>query len=175
MEKADNKNFTGKSKKFNIIDFILIIFIAAAVLILVYIMLGNNLFSRGEDVTILYSIQVDLIKDELVYSIEDRLMPGTKILDSVRNEEIGEVYHVKREPALEYTDDKETGVVRRVPFPDHSKVIITVKAQSKKEKVKYMVNGKAIMVGIPIHFRTPELVSVGNCIYLEELKENSDD
>jgi len=170
----DNRKLSERQKrtyKFNVIDFALIVIILAAVALLVYIMLGNNLLKGKEDTTILYTIEIDLLKDELVTSA-NQITPGTKITDSVRGYEIGEVQKVTVTDAYQNRTDMETGVVNSKPFPKHSKVTITVKTKCVREKAKYVVNGKIIMVGVQISFRTPYFMSYGTCKYLEEINED---
>ena len=159
-----------KAYKFNIIDFLLIVLIIAAVSVLAYIMLGTNLLTGSEDKTILYTIEITLIKNDFIPAL-NKITPGTKIIDSVRSYDIGEVQEVKITPAYSNNTDMDTGVVYNKPYPDFSTVRITVKAKCKKEQAKYVVNGKTIMVGVAVNFRTPYFIGYGNCIYLEEITE----
>ena len=160
-----------EKRKFNIIDFILVVFIVAAASVLVYIMLGNSIFSGSKDATIVYTIEISLLRNEFLPAIE-QMVPGTEVTDSVRFHEIGKVQRVEISDAYENETDLITGVVNRVPYPDHSRVRIIVKADAKIEDgFKYVVNGRTIMVGIPVHFRTPSFVSHGMCVYLDILNE----
>ena len=154
-------NNRKKARKFNIIDFILIVFIAAAAAVLLYVMLGNSLFARNEKITMVYDIEVDIIKNENIALVSQ--MPGCVFTDSVRGNEIGIVQSVRVEDAYQNNTDLETGVVYRKLHLDHSKVIITVKADFTKTGPRYMVNGKNIMVGVRVDFRTPYLISYGYC------------
>jgi len=172
----ENKNFSEsarpkKSYRFNIIDFILMVLIIAAVSVLIYIMLGSNLLTGSEDTTIIYTIEMTPVRNELIPSIS-QITPGTRITDSVRRNNIGEIQEVKISDAYSNNTDLETGVVYRKPYPDHSRVLITVKAKCKKEKAKYVVNGKTIMVGVQVNFRTPYHVNYGNCVFIEEISED---
>jgi len=170
----DNRKISEKQKKiykFNIIDFVLVMIILAAVAVLLYVMLGNNLLAGKENTTIIYTIEIDLLKNELV-TAANQITPGTKITDSVRGYEIGEVQSVKITDATQNRTDLSTGVVSSKPFPNHSKVIITVKAKCVKEKARYVINGKTIMVGVAISFRTPNFISYGTCTYMEIINED---
>ena len=171
----DNRKFAERQKrayKFNIIDLVLIIVILAAVAVLIYIMLGNSLLAGKEETTIIYTIEVPQIKNELIPAINEMSEPGTKVIDSVRNFEIGEIVKVQIEDVFSNEMDPEAGVVFRKPYPDHSKIIITIKAKCIKNKVRYTINGKTIMVGVQMNFRTPTFVSYGNCTYIVEVNEN---
>ena len=173
----DNRKFSEKAQKaqkkaykFNIIDFLLIAVIVAAVSLLVYVMLGNDILGGSEDSTILYTIEIPLIKNDFLSSVH-LMTKGTKIIDSVRTNELGEIQDVKITDAVALTTDLETGVVREVPYPEFSKVVITVLAKCKTvDKVKFVVNGATIMVGISLNFRTPYLVSYGTCTSLVEVE-----
>ena len=163
-----------EKRKFNIIDFILIMAIAAAAALLVYILLGNNIFSGNEDATIVYTIEMRLVRNEFIPALL-KMGPGTEMIDSVRNHEIGEVVEVIIEEAFENETDMITGVVNRVYYPDHSRVRIKVKAEVViEEGFKYVVNGKAIMVGIPVDFRTTYFMGHAMCVYLEEIDEDKE-
>lgn len=174
----DNKKISNpigigrkKTYKFNFIDFMLIIIIIAAVSLLIYIMLGNNLLVGSEDTTILYTIEIPLIRKDFLGSVH-LITKGTTIIDSVRSYNIGEIQDVKVTDAYSNTTNLEDNIVISKLYPDHSKVTITVKAKCKKDKASYVVNGKTIMVGTRLDFRTPYLVSYGNCVAIEEIKED---
>jgi len=172
----DNKKIADsasqkKTYKFNFIDFVLIVVIIAAVSLLIYIMLGNNLLMGSEDTIILYTIEIREIRNDFLGSI-DLLTKGTTIIDSVRSYNIGEVQKVTVTDAYANATDLENGVVVSKQYPDHKKVTITVKAKCKRDKAKYEVNGKIIMVGTRLDFRTPYLVSYGNCVDIVEINED---
>jgi len=169
---SDSNNISQKKAyKFNIIDFILIVIIIAAVSLLIYIMLGNNLLAGSENMKIMYTIEIPLIHKDFLTSAH-LITKGTKIIDSVRGYDIGEIQEVKITDAFSNTTNLETGVVERKQYPDHYKVTIVVKADCKKDKAKYEVNGKTIMVGIRLDFRTPYLVSYGNCVDIKPINED---
>ncbi|MCL2813922.1 MAG: DUF4330 domain-containing protein [Oscillospiraceae bacterium] len=168
---SDHAGITQKkARKFNIIDFILIMVILAAVALVVYIMLGNDVLGGSEDTAILYTIEIDLIRNDFLSSAH-LMTKGTKIIDSVRTNELGIVQDIKITDAFALTTDLEPGVIIEAPYPDYSKVVITVLAKCKKDKIKFVVNGQPIMVGMSINFRTPYLVSYGNCTSLAEADE----
>ena len=108
-----------------------------------------------------------MIKNEFIADIDK--MPGSRITDSVRHYDIGEVVSVKVDEAYQNKIDLETGVIYRRVHPDHSHVIIRVKADFTKSGPKYMVNGKNIMVGVRVDFNNPYLTSYGNCVYMEKV------
>ncbi|MCL1792937.1 MAG: DUF4330 domain-containing protein [Oscillospiraceae bacterium] len=159
-----------KAYRFNIIDFVLIAIIIAAVSLLVYIMLGNDIFGGGETSNILYTIEINPIKNDFLSSAH-LITKGTKIIESIRTNDLGEIQDIKITDAISLTTDLETGIVKETLYPDFSKVVITVLAKCKKDKIKFVVNGETIMVGIQINFRTPYLVSYGTCTSLVETDE----
>ena len=183
-DKNDNKEFSeqaGNSKnhknkreyKFNIIDIILILVVVAAAAALIYVMGGNSLFAGDETVELLYTIEIPLIKNELIPAI-NKIEAGTRVTDSVRSYFIGEVQDVKVDAAFTNTINLDKNVVERNPYPDYSRVTIQVKAEKViKDKSGYSVNGKTVRVGERIDFRTPYFVSYGNCIAVAELPKNN--
>lgn len=161
-----------KEYKFNIIDAALILIIIMAAAALIYVIAGNDIFSNNEDVTILYTIEIRMIKDEFLPSIREMAQTtGTKITDSVRSYDLGEVQQVKIDTVFTNSTNMIAGVIERKAYPDYSKISLTAKAKCKKEKGGYSVNGKSIMVGEQIDFRTKYLISYGYCVAIEELPE----
>ena len=171
----DNNGFEaakGQKKiyKFNAADIFLILLIIIAASVLIYIVAGTGLFSGGEEITIEYTVLIPMIKNEFLPAV-NRLAAGDRFTDSVRMYDIGEIQSVKIMEALENSTDRVNGIVRRVAFPNHSRVQVTVRAKAKKDGVNYSINGRIIMVGMQVHFRTNDLVSYGTCIALEHVKE----
>jgi hypothetical protein len=81
---------------------------------------------------------------------------------------------VKISEAFANVENISKGIVEEKPFPDYSRVLITVRAKYQKEKMNYSVNGKIIMVGVTINFRTRHFISYGTCIAMEELDETEE-
>ena len=167
----ESKEFVKKTHRFNIIDIFLIIIIGAALGVLVYILMGNNLISNSQNATILYKIEIRMIKNAMLPDIR-KIQAGNEILDSVRNQSIGVIQEVEIEDAYLNVENQVTGIVEQVLVPEHSKIVITVRAQAEKSDIKYFVSGKNIMVGIPIDFRTPHFINSGYCINFEEIENN---
>lgn len=169
----ENREFGNKQPhKFNIVDVFLIIIIAAAIGILVYILMGNNLIKSSQNITILYKIEIKIIKNAMLPDIK-KLQAGNEILDSVRNQPIGAIYDVEIADAMFNLENNVTGVVQEVLHPEHSTVTLTVKTQCEKTDIKkYYVGGKNIMVGTRIDFRTQNFIYSGYCIYLEEIEND---
>ncbi|GHV10702.1 hypothetical protein FACS1894219_00630 [Clostridia bacterium] len=172
--KKPQTNASQSKYSFNIIDIILIIAIIAAAAVLLYIVAGKGLFSNDDEIEIQYTIEIQLIKNEFRQSI-NKLTPGTKIIDSVRSNDIGEIVSVSIDDAVVNAVDRNTGVVKRTPYPDHSKVRIVVKTKCKWDGVNFSANGKLIMAGVRIDFRTPYFISSGFCVTVEELTHDTSD
>ena len=173
MESKEFSETSGSRKKeyrFNVIDGVLILVILAAAAALVYILAGNNILSGGKNVGILYTVEIPLLKNEFVSAV-NQMQQGTEMTDSVRGYNIGEIQAVKVDAASTNSDNPTKGVVEQKPYPDYSKVTITVKAQAAKGPGGYSVNGKIIMVGELVDFRTPYFVSYGYCTSVQEMAE----
>ena len=154
--------------KFNIVDIILILIVITAAAALIYVLGGNNLFAGDDVVDLLYTIEISMIKNELVPSI-NQIQPGTKVTDSVRGYFIGEVQEVKVDAATTNSFNMDKGVIEKKPYPNYSKVHIIVKAAKvEKSTAGYSVNGKIIMVGERVDFRTPYFVSYGYCVAVDD-------
>ena len=170
----ENKEFSTpinqkKLYKFNATDVFLILIIAIAAAILIYIVAGTDLFMRGDEVTIQYTIEIPLIRNEFLPAINN--MQGEQITDAVRGYNLGVVHQVRILDGMADGEDRVHGVVRRVPYPDHWRVFITVRAQARRNYPRYFVNGRNIMVGVQMFFRTPHFTGYGNCIELTEITE----
>jgi hypothetical protein len=174
----ENREFSAiknhkKPYKFNVMDVFLILIIIIAASVLIYIVAGTGLIFGGEEVSIQYTIDISHIRNEFLPAI-NRITPGDKITDSIRGYDIGEIHSVKITEATSDTDDKNQGIIRKVPHPDHSRVQITVRAKAKQEgnaKNNY-VNGRLIMVGVQMFFRTQHFTGYGNCVELIEITED---
>jgi hypothetical protein len=89
--------------------------------------------------------------------------------------DIGVIQKVSISEAIENATNRNLGIVQRTAYPNHSHVLITVQAQARMDGVNYSVNGRTVMVGMPIHFRTPNFVSFGTCIDIREITEITED
>jgi len=165
----DNREFSAakSQNKFNATDVFLILVIMIAAAILIYIVAGTGLFARGAELTIEYVIEIPLIRNEFLPAINQ--MQGERITDAVRGYDIGVVHQVRILDGMADAEDRVHGIVRRVPYPDHSRVFITVRAQAVRNYPRYLVNGRNIMVGVQMFFRTPHFTGYGNCVELTEI------
>lgn len=173
----ENKEFSTEVKnpksphKFNITDAVLILIIIIAAAVLLYIVLGTRLFLGGEEVAIQYTIEITPIKNEFVPAIS-KLMPGDKITDSIRGYDMGTIKKVQISEAYENVENRDMGIVQRTLRPNHSQVLITVEAKAQKDSkdINYLINGKIIMSGMQLYFRTQHFVNYGTCIDFTEVK-----
>ncbi|MCL2099001.1 MAG: DUF4330 domain-containing protein [Oscillospiraceae bacterium] len=152
-----------KSYKFNITDVFLILIITGAASVLIYIVADTGLLFSGEEVSVQYTVEIPLLRNEFLPAI-NRITRGDKITDSVRGYDIGEIQSVGIFDGMANTEDKITGIFKRVSFPDHSRVLLTVRTKAKYDEPNYYVNGKLIMVGVQIFFRTQHFTGYGNCV-----------
>ena len=173
MENREIIKTANKAHRFNFIDLLLLIIIIAAAALLVYILLGHNILGGNEDVTILYSVEMNIIRDIYIETLKETdlsELKGTRVIDSIKTYDIGEIWDLKITDAYQNQKDS-SGEVKKQHFPDHSKITLTIKANCKKVNDKYMINGSTIMVGEAIYFRTPYLVSYGYCVAIEEINK----
>lgn len=171
MDNIESKELGRKPNKFNIVDALLLIIIVAAVGVLAYIFLGNTLIKGSQNTTIEYKIEIEIIKNDMLPEIK-KLQEGAEIFDSVRNQPIGKIKSVEIEDAYKNVSNTVTGVITRVPQPEHSRIIMTVQSKCEKTDMKYYIGGKNIMVGVKIDFRTYYFINSGFCTDLEEVKDS---
>jgi hypothetical protein len=167
----ESREFVKKTNKFNIVDIFLIVIIIAAMSVLIYVLMGNDLIASSQNTTILYKITVEIARNDFLPSVR-KLQKGDEVLDSVRNQVIGSIYEVEIEDAYMNVPNLYTGVVERILHPGHSKITLTVKVKCQKD-INYYIGGRSIIVGTRIDFKTPYFTYSGWCTYLEETDADS--
>ena len=170
MDKKDKK----KAYKFNITDAFLVAVIVVAALVLVYIVAETGLLQGGEEIYILYTIDMWILSNDFLPAISriPRGANGANITDNVRGNTLGVIQDVKISYAFEETTDLTRGIVRSVLHPDHSRVQFVVRARAARDGPNYRVNGQIIMVGVPLHFRIGQhFTGSGVCIAFDYCPE----
>jgi len=162
----NNLNATKKPYKLNITDVFLIVIIIIAASVLVYVVAETGLLRSGDEVYIVYTIDIPIIGNEFLRGI-NRISPGDRIIDGSSGNDIGEIQQVRVSEAFENTIDLNTGIVRRAPHPDHSRVQLVVRARATGGEPNFFVNGRVIMTGIQMYFRTRHFTWYGTCIDID--------
>ena len=129
--------------KFNIIDFIAVFLIIAAICTtVVFFLLGKGLFTQS-NTEIEYVISIDYIPTDFINNIS----VDTEIYDQNTSFLLGRVVNIDLSVITE----------------DYSSMKLQVRAQAEEEHGVLYVNGIAMKSGSHIAFRTPDLMYDGVC------------
>ena len=177
MNNNINNNSAVKSKKtkrkFNIIDFLILIIIIAVVGVCIYAVVSwSNIKSLWSTSTVelQYTVEFRGVDKEFV----DKIKVGDTVTDAVSKNQLGVVNKVdNQEPytVLDYKvstdpDAKEEKISSElVQEPNKFNVTVYISASAEYESgIGYTINGRRIAVGEMIEMRFPEFSSVGYCI-----------
>jgi len=156
------KNEAKKSVRLNLIDYFLLLVIAAAIAGMAYIYLNGGGGGTGK-VELEYTIEVSMVKNELLPEI-GKWKAGDSVTESARVYALGTVVSVELEDAYILSADMDAGIIRKEYYPKEpgfSRVKLTVRVEAERREGIYYVNGNKLAVGLPVHFRTPWLVGSG--------------
>ena len=153
---------TKKSFRFNIIDAIIILFIlfagAAAVYFLLFRGIGN---AESKNFTAEYVIESKEIRSEFVNLIKT----GDKIIDSQKNEIIGEIISVEYTPSTRTTVNTVTGELIKSTVPERYDVYITISSDDVSYSGNYKIAETVdLFVGSDFSYIVPSYEGVGSCI-----------
>ncbi len=153
-----------KRKKFNIIDFLLIVFVLVIIAALVYVFLPSSIikFITADTTTaIQYAVEIIGVDEEYI----DNIAEGNVVNDSVSKSPIGTVVAVDsstqyRQLQLQEENGEMAGVLS--PVQGKRNVIVTISADAYfTEGEGYSVNGTRIAVGEKINLKFPNYY--GDC------------
>jgi len=169
--KTNRNNAAKQKRKFNIIDFFILLIIVAVVVALVYAFSPWSQIKKlwkPNQTTIQYAIELKEVDDEFISLIK----AGDGVINSVTKSSMGTVDRVgepTRSTVLNYTSeegDTYKGIL--VEKPDKYDIIVYVTATAEYEKgVGYTVNGSRIAVGEELFFRFPHFEYSGYCIAVD--------
>ena len=159
-----------KKSGFNIIDALLIVIVLGAVGVLTYVLSGVG--ASGGSVDVIYTVEIPIIQNAIAEQAM-KYKEGDVVIDTVKSFTIGEVISFTKEDAYQAVTDLKTGVSTMQKYPDHSKIVMTVRATCTMENDAYMIKGYRIGVGTQVHFRTPSIINYGYCTSLSEVAPES--
>ena len=178
---ANNANSKQRSnRKFNIIDFLVIVIIVGVIAVSVYAVLSwSNIKSlwATSSVELQYTVEFRGVDKEFINKIKE----GNVVTDAVSKNQLGHVYSIEsieKYTVLDYIkteipneDGKSVattynGVLSE--YPDKYNITIHISSTAEYEKdVGYTIHGRRIAVGEKIEMRFPEFSSVGYCIAID--------
>ena len=154
-----------RTRRFNLIDALLILIALALVLALIYLFAPfswiKNIATKDTQ-KIQYTVELLNVEETFI----DKIQSNDVIVDSVSKNNLGTVtlvdYNTKYSE-LQYVNQQ--GVL--VEYPNRYNVVVTVTATADYVSGEgYSVNGTRIAVGEKLFLRFPDFVSEGYCIGL---------
>lgn len=188
----NNKN---KRFRFNFFDVMIILLVLAVVGVMYYYTTARNSVLSNTETTIEYVVELKTVKAEHINNI----IKGDKVVETVRDQQIGEVVKIDVVPSYSIETNMITGESYISTYPDISKNIdvenedifeegflpseseeinpeydyynvrVTVRSNVKKSDNGYKINGFDVIVGELVHFRVPKYVTSGYCISINEI------
>ncbi len=184
-----------KSKyRFNIIDVLLILVLAAVAAVIYYFVSARVASGAESDKKIQYTVEVRTVDKDYVDNIE----LGNTVIETVRNRTIGTVVGVDVGPSWQITTNTLTGEMSKQYYPpinapvqepeeedsseedvitppeellyDYYNVRITIEAEADYTGSSYSIGGYEVVVGENVYFRTPHFTSNGYCVSLEAVE-----
>ncbi len=157
-----------KKHRFNIIDALIIIVIAAIIAVAAFFLLRDKPEEVKEDtVTIEYVVEFRKVRDEF----KDNITEGDTVIDSVAKYYIGEVVDVNSGPAV-FTNGNSIYEGKAVvgTYPGYSDIRATVVCEAViGGNGRYVLSGGySVSVGSRVDVRTPNYNGTGYCISLRE-------
>ncbi len=158
-----------KKHKFNAIDAVILIVIAAVIGAAVFFFVTGEFGGASDTVTLEYVVEIRTIRDDYV----DNFKIGEQIIDSVARFNLGKIVAIEVEPATFNGNDLTTGTLKVYEYPEHSDVTLTVVAEARLgENGRYIVgDGFDISVGTAVYMRLPNYTGVGYCTHFREMEE----
>ncbi|MBQ8369672.1 MAG: DUF4330 family protein [Clostridia bacterium] len=153
---------TGRKVKFNAIDAVILIILAAVVGVLLYIFVFSAKETTTPDVTtrtIQYVIEAQNLDDHFDQLIEN----GQPVQDAVGRKSIGKVVGVQAVPFEKITFNYETGKETVSAAEGRISLRITIEAEVTETDRAFTVDGCEIRVGQQYSLILPEMYAVGYC------------
>ncbi len=149
--------------RFNAIDALIVLVIAAAVFVLLYVFIfsgrGTQTAAEVNYTTIQYVVELQNIDEHL----EDAVKKGQLVEDAVERKKIGTVSGVQAVPFEKITFDYENGRETTAAVDGKITLKITIEAQAVETDRAFTVDGCEIRVGQQYSLILPDLYGYGYC------------
>lgn len=147
-------------RKFNIVDFLVLVLIAAIIGLAVYaVVYWTNIKSLWATDTMddfQYAVELRGVDQEFI----DKIKNGDTVIDGVSKNQLGTVDRVDK---IEKHTTFDNGAL--VEHPDKFNITVYISTPAEYEEgVGYTVNGRRIAVGEIIEMRFPNFASVAYCV-----------
>lgn len=178
----------NKSKKkygFNIIDVLIILLVIAIGVVLYYYMSARNTLASNLEVDVEYVVELKVVDAEFT----DNFNIGDKVVETVRDQQIGEIVNVEVTPAYNVATNTDTGEMFISYYPqiesdtegntegteepkyEFYNIKVTVRDTFKRSDKGYKKNAFNLVTGQLVYFRIPGYIGEGFCIATNEINE----
>lgn len=152
--------------RFNAVDMLILLVIAAAVLVLLYVFVfsdrGTQTAAETNYTTIQYVIEVQ----NLDASYEEAVKKGQPVEEAVERKQIGTIVGVQAVPFEKITFDYENGRETTAQVDGKITLKISIEAQAIETDRAFTVDGYEIRVGQTYSLILPNLYGYGYCTEL---------
>lgn len=159
-----------KKLRFNLIDLIILLVIAAAVFLLLQVFVfsgSNNQVDEVNYTNISYVFEIQKVDSRF----DDLVEVGQPVQDAVERRNIGHVTGVQVVPYQELTFNAEEGIETVADFENAITLKITVEATAVESDQAFTVDGCIIRVGQQYSLALPNMYCVGYCTYIGNVRQ----
>ena len=163
---VDASNAKKQRKRFNLIDFLILLFVLAFVFVVINVFSPTSFFKKiryDAEKTLTYAVEFRAVDKEFI----DKILENDKVIDSVSKHSLGKVRAVEK---YEYTTleyDSVNGNAVYAAHADKYNVVVTITATATYRAGEgYSVNDCRIAVGEKLALRFPNYSGEGYCINL---------
>ena len=169
-------NNSKKKFRFNIIDILIILVVIAIIGVLYYYMSARNTLSSSLEVDVEYVVELKVVDADYV----DNIKIGDKVVETVRDQQIGEIVGLEVVPAYNVATNTETGEMYISYYPQVNEegeeekyefynIKVTVRDTFKRSEKGYKKNAFNLVTGQLVYFRVPGYIGEGFCIRTREI------
>lgn len=156
--------------RFNLIDLLIILVIAAAVFLLLYVFVLSGNKNQVEEVNytnIRYVFEIQKVDSRF----EDLVEVGQPVQDAVERRSIGTVVGVQAVPYQKLVFDSSTGTEAVADVENMITLKITVEATAVETDRAFSVDGCIIKVGQQYSLALPGMYCVGYCTHIGNARQ----
>ena len=157
-----------RKMKFNIMDVLILLVIAAVAAVLLYVFVFSEntpMDSLGGTQTTKITYVVEIANVDDIYA--DKISVGDTLIDSSKKMNIGTITAVESQPYVHLGKNLTNGTMELTTVDNRSTIYVTVEADATLSGFSYNVNGYTVYVGQQVHLSLPHFVGSGYCIALE--------
>ena len=157
-----------RKMKFNIMDVLILLAIAAVAAVLLYVFVFSEHSSAGalngaQTTKITYVIELTDVDDAL----SDNISVGETLIDSAKKMNIGTIVAVESQPYVYLGKNVTGGTMELTTVDNKSTVYVTVEADATLAGISYSISGYDIYVGKKVYLSLPNFTGTGYCISLK--------